>query len=67
MAKPSILHQMIAYRQVLRQLGRMGRDFSQELQAAQAIARTSRKPEIYLERLERIEKGDFYEFAWQKP
>lgn len=67
MAKPSILHQMSAYRQYLRQLGRMERDFSAELAAAKAIAQSSRKPDIYLERLERIEKGHFYEYDWQKP
>jgi hypothetical protein len=66
MAKPSILNQMIAYRQYLRQLGRMGRDISQVMQAAKAIAMTSRKPQPYLERLERIEKGNFYEYDWQK-
>jgi hypothetical protein len=65
-AKPSILNQMSAYRQYLRHLGRLGRDFSEPMQEAKAIAASSRKPEAYLERLKRIEEGNFYEYEWQK-
>jgi hypothetical protein len=39
---------------------------SAAMQEAKAIAMSSRKPDIYLERLKRIEDGQFYEFEWQK-
>jgi hypothetical protein len=65
-AKPSILNQMTAYRQYLRHLGRLGHDFKEPMQEAKAIAMTSRKPEPHLERLKKIEDGNFYEYEWQK-
>lgn len=51
--------------QTARLLGRMGRNCDEVLEHAEALTKDMLKPAIYLSKVERIRKGDYYEFAWQ--
>lgn len=62
-------HDYVAYTwlQVVRLQARAGRDFTDALQSAYEAARNLLKPQSYLEKIQRIEAGDYYEYDWQKP
>lgn len=50
-----------------RLLGRTGRDLSDALVAARATFVDLLKPDFYEAKLQRIEAGDYYAHAWQRP
>lgn len=52
--------------QYARLLGRMGRDLGDALPKAYAAAEQLLKPQRFLEKLRKLEAGDFYEYPWQK-
>jgi hypothetical protein len=49
-----------------RLLGRMGQPLDTALQQARESTKNCLKPDIYLERLKRIENGDYTQFDWQR-
>lgn len=61
----SIAHVSLAYLQYCRLLGRMKKPLEEALSKAHALSEKMRRPEIYLERLERIRNGDFHLYQWQ--
>jgi hypothetical protein len=55
-----------AYLQYARLLGRMGRDLQDALPLAYQAAAALQKPQRFLDKLKKLEAGDFYEYDWQK-
>jgi hypothetical protein len=49
-----------------RLLGRMGQPIDDAIKQAHELTSACLKPTIYLERLQRIENGDYYQFDWQR-
>jgi hypothetical protein len=47
-------------------VGRVGKPIEPALKNAHKLAKRLTNPDLYLERLKRIEDGDYYEFDWQK-
>jgi tetratricopeptide (TPR) repeat protein len=53
--------------QTCRLLGRMAKPLDKALPEARHLADEMQKPALYLQRLQAIEDGNYYEFDWQKP
>jgi hypothetical protein len=49
-----------------RLMGRIGLPLDDALQQASAAATDCLKPDVYVERLKRIENGDYFEYDWQR-
>jgi hypothetical protein len=61
------LHELArAHLQYARLLGRMKQPMDDALSKARIFITTLRKPDIYLEALQHIENGNYYEFDWQR-
>jgi tetratricopeptide (TPR) repeat protein len=55
-----------AHLQYARLLGRMGRDVKEALAQAYEAAAALQRPQRYVDKLKKLEAGDFYEYEWQK-
>jgi hypothetical protein len=62
----SVSYIVETYIEICRLLGRMGQALDEALQQARASTKDCLKPDVYLERLKRIEDGDYYQFEWQR-
>jgi hypothetical protein len=49
-----------------RLMGRMGLALADALKQAREATVDCLKPDVYIERLKRIENGDYYDYAWQR-
>lgn len=58
--------QCISHLNYCRLLGRLGKPLTKALAAARAITPQMKKPDLYLERVQKIEDGQHYLYAWQK-
>ncbi|MDQ7025186.1 MAG: hypothetical protein Q9P01_16540 [Anaerolineae bacterium] len=65
-AEQTITAQSYAHLHHCRLLGRMGKSLDKALGNARGITKQMKKPNLYLERIQQIENGNYYLFAWQK-
>lgn len=65
--KQSVYFRSYAYLQHCRTLGRFAQSFEQPLAGARVIATEMTRPDVYLQRLQRVVDGAYYEYDWQKP
>lgn len=62
----SIYNQMLAHWNYCRILGRFGKPMETALASARSLGAKSLNPSIYLQKLDEIEAGEYWEYAWQK-
>ena len=62
----SIYNQMLAHWNYCRILGRFGKPMETALADARSLGTKSLNPSIYLQKLDEIEAGQYWEYAWQK-
>jgi hypothetical protein len=65
-AHNSIYNESVSHVDYCRLLGRFGKPLDAALQAARILAQRMTKPELYLERLQKVEDGNYYDFEWQR-
>ena len=66
MASASIYNQMHANLSYCRILGRSGKSMDTALITARSVADNSLNPQVYLQKLDAIQAGNYWEYAWQK-
>jgi hypothetical protein len=62
----SIHNESVSHLDYCRLLGRLGKPLDDALKAAHTIAQRMTQPDLYLERLKKIEDGQYYDFEWQR-
>ncbi len=66
MVSASIYNQMHANLSYCRILGRSGKSMDTALITAHSVADNSLNPQVYLQKLDEIQAGNYWEYAWQK-
>ena len=66
MASASIYNQMHANLSYCRILGRSGKSMDTAMITARSVADNSLNPQVYLQKLDEIQAGNYWEYAWQK-
>jgi len=62
----TVAAQSYAHLHYCRLLGRMGKPLDEALHNARTIAQQMKKTDLYLERVQRIADGVYYQYEWQK-